>query len=32
MIHALLIVHNHYEDRRADRVIRALHRAGLATP
>ena len=25
MIHALFVVHNHYADKRSERVIRALH-------
>jgi uncharacterized membrane protein YqaE (UPF0057 family) len=31
LIHALFVVHNHYEDRRAKRVIRELRRAGKRT-
>lgn len=26
VVHALLVVHEHYEDKRADRVIRAIQR------
>ena len=28
VLHALFVVHNHYEDQRAERVIREMRRAG----
>jgi uncharacterized membrane protein YqaE (UPF0057 family) len=30
VIHACLVVHEHHEDRRSERVIRAIDRGGLA--